>query len=277
MPLFIAYSIYKITRLNKGEKSKENKLHLYILIGSVIIIFGNLILWYMYDLERIEKDKRIDDLMSQNIQLLNGNKGLFSGNQELFEGQKELLDENVKIVEQNKGLSQKVEELKEVVIEKDKRIYVLERQVNNLEVAAPKIGLDGRIEASPSVSFSSDFSGGIARARKLFEEGKLNQAYAIAEDLSKKKNDFGLAYFLMGTVKIQQNDYIDGDNLLQKAIKYGLTNNDMAWAYHNLGVSSLRRNRLQEAHKFLKKCVEINPNMEESKKLLYEISQYLNR
>ena len=267
----------RLSKISDEDRINKHRFNLSIYVFTVVLVLGNIGLWFINEDVSDAKDKKIDDLLTQNTQLLSDNKNIFSGNQDLFSGQKELLDENRKIAEQNKNLSEKVEELKEVVIEKDNRITELENQVSNLEIAAPKIGLDGRIEASPDVSFSSDFSDGIVKARNLFDEGKLNEAYSIAESLSKKKNDFGLAYFIMGTVKVQQTDYTNGEILLKKAINLGLTNNDKAWAYHNLGISYLRRNQLQEAQTNLRRCVEINPQMEESKKLLNEISQYLNR
>jgi tetratricopeptide (TPR) repeat protein len=275
IPIFIAYYSYKITRINKIEKTKEGVLNLYILIGSLIIIFGNLILWFINNQESRAKDIKIDTLMTQNIQLLESNKGLFTGNLEIFKGQKELLDENIKISEQNKSLSNKVDELKEIVVQKDYRIAELENQVNNLKIAAPKIGLDGSIEASPYVKMASEFSDGINNARKLFDEGKFNEAYDIAQNLSQKKNDFGLAYFIMGTVKAAQANYSESENLLKKAIDLGLPNDDLSWAYHNLGVIYLHKNFLLLARDYVEKALKVSPNMENSKSLLKDINRYL--
>ena len=41
-------------------------------------------------------------------------------------------------------------------------------------------------------------------AIKLFNEGKLDEAYQIAEALSKKKDDFGPAYYLMGVIELKK-------------------------------------------------------------------------
>lgn len=273
----IAYSTFKLTRRDKDNKKKGKRLHFYTYLASIIIIVGNISLWYINEERSKEKDVKIEKLLSQNTKLLEGNTGLFSGNKELFKGQKELLKENLQISKQNNDLSKKVDELKEVVIQKDNRIFELEKQVNALKISAPKIGLDGRIEASPYVKLASEFSDGITKARKLFDEGNLDEAFTIAQNLTKKKTDFGLAYFIMGTVLVQKSNYIQGDELLKKSIGYGMENNDLAWAYHNLGISSLKRNLLKESYNYFEKCVRINPSMVESKRLLDEIGKMIDR
>ncbi len=102
-----------------------------------------------------------------------------------------------------------------------------------------------------------------------------DSAYAIAEGLMKKIPDFGLAYFLMGTIDIQRGNMPEGESFLLKSIQLELTNRDKAWAFHNLGIAALRQQNIGKAIDYLKKAIEINPDMEESKKTLSSIEKQM--
>ena len=108
----------------------------------------------------------------------------------------------------------------------------------------------------------------IAQVKSFYNEGKFDEAYKLADDLRQKQPDFGLAYFILGTIEMSRENYDKGEELLNKAIQLGLPDEDMEWAFHNLGISSLRRKDLEKAREFLNKAVELNPDMEESKKTL---------
>ncbi|MBC8548810.1 MAG: tetratricopeptide repeat protein, partial [Candidatus Brocadiales bacterium] len=62
-----------------------------------------------------------------------------------------------------------------------------------------------------------------------------------------------------------------------KAIQLGLPDEDKAWAFHNLGYSSLREQDYDKAKEFLDKAVELNSNMEKSREALKLINNYLKR
>jgi len=65
--------------------------------------------------------------------------------------------------------------------------------------------------------------------------------------------------------------------MLKKAIQFGLPDEDKAWAFHNLGVSSLRKKDYEKAIEFLENAVGLSPNMEESQKTLESIDDLQNK
>ncbi len=166
-----------------------------------------------------------------------------------------------------------ISDLKEDKKQKELRIKKLESEVNQLTITAPKLLPDGRIAASPFVTMASEFSDGINEARKLFNDGEHDKAYQIAKSLSEKNPKFGLSYFLMGTIEIQRGNYQVGDALLLKSIAFGIPKGDESLAYHNLGISALQQKRFYEAINYLEKCLDINPKMSESEKLLKKLKE----
>jgi len=157
--------------------------------------------------------------------------------------------------------------------QKGLRIKELKSEVNYLTITAPKLLPDGRIAASPFVTMASEFSDGINEARKLFNDGEDDKAYRIAKSLSEKNPKFGLSYFLMGTIELQRGNYQAGDELLLKSIALEIPKGDEAWAYNNLGISALRQKRLNEAINYLEKCLDIDPKMSQSEKLLKQLKE----
>jgi tetratricopeptide (TPR) repeat protein len=108
----------------------------------------------------------------------------------------------------------------------------------------------------------------VTQVRNLYNEGKYDDAYRIADSLREKNPRLGLAYYILGTIEMLREHYDKGEELLNKAIQLKLSNEDTAWAFHNLGISSLRKKDYEKAREFLEKAVELNSNMEESRKTL---------
>jgi len=144
-------------------------------------------------------------------------------------------------------------------------------KIGMLEETAPKIDESGRIVAALGVSYASEYTAGISTARSLFTQGKLTEAFAEAERLSKKKSDFGLAYFIMGTVKAQQGAYAEAKRFLVKSIDLGLNNSDLAWAYHNLGIVALRQQDISVAKSNFEAALKADPKMNDSREMLTKL------
>lgn len=181
------------------------------------------------------------------------------------------------LVDRNDDLLTKIDEYQKTVTKKDKKIEELNTEVDKLSLTSPKLLPDGRIAASKGVSFSSEYSETASTARNLFNEGKFDEAYTIAESLMKKIPDFGLAYFLVGTIEVQRGNIVEGEKLLEKSIQLELTNGDRAWALHNLGIVSMKKQNITEAIDYLTKAIEINPDMEESKRTLSSIEEQIGK
>lgn len=177
--------------------------------------------------------------------------------------------DSVKILARD--LSLQLRHREEVLRDVSSKYDSLKRKLNIMSSVAPKLDPSGRIELSPGVSVSSEFDEGAKKARDLFDKGNFDEAFRLAQELANKNAEFGLAYFIMGTVDAQKNTYADAKTFLLKAIRLGLTKSDEAWAYHNLGVVSLRQNRLQDAIDYLKRALAANPAMEQSRQLLNQI------
>lgn len=192
---------------------------------------------------------------------------------QLQEQVKELSAQNQELIDGKNTLIAKLDKYQKDLNEKEQKVKELRSEVKKLSSVAPKLKPDGRIAASPYVSYASEFSDGISKARALFNDGKFQEAYQIAKSLSDKNPEFGLSYFIMGTIEIQQGNYAFGEKLLEKAIQLELLTSDKAWAYHNLGISAMRQNKIHEAITFLNKAVETDSNMNESKILLENLKR----
>ncbi len=123
----------------------------------------------------------------------------------------------------------------------------------------------------------TDYSEEIAHARRLYNEGKYDEAYIIADDLRQKNPDFGLAYLILGTTEMHNKHYDKGERLLIEAVQLGLSDKDRAWAFHNLGISLVRNKNYEKAGEFLEKSVELNPTSEKSRMVLKLLNDYLQK
>lgn len=151
---------------------------------------------------------------------------------------------------------------------KDKIIQQLEAQVGKLNITTPKQLSDEKKDASHQVIRETEYSDKIAQARSLCREGKYDEAYKIADNLRQKYPDFGLAYFVLGTIEMRRKRYKKGEDLLNRAIQLGIPDEDAVWAFYNLRISSLQKQDFEKARDFFEKAVKLNANMEESKKPL---------
>jgi len=136
----------------------------------------------------------------------------------------------------------------------------LQDHLSKAEIAAPKIDRQGRIAASPFVSYDSEFSEGVAEARRLFSAGDLDGAFRVADGLRKKNDDFGLAYFLLGSVEAERGNFENAEALLKKALSLGLDTADEAWCLHNLGLAVGSQGRQVSAIDYIKQAHKKAPN-----------------
>ena len=85
----------------------------------------------------------------------------------------------------------------------------------------------------------------------MINEGKLDEAYQIAEVLSKKKDDFGLAYYAMGVIELEKGNYSKGKKQLHRALELGLPKAQETSAYNNLNLEAIKlfnEGKLDEAY-----------------------------
>jgi tetratricopeptide (TPR) repeat protein len=162
----------------------------------------------------------------------------------------------------------KKEQELQVALEKSKQDYEqlsssakeLQDRLEKAEIAAPKIDRQGRIAASPFVSYASEFSEGIAEARRLFSAGDMDGAFRVADGLRKRKDDFGLAYFLLGSVEAQRSHFGEAEAFLKKALSLGLDVADEAWCLHNLGLVVGSQGHQLKAIDYIKEAHKKAPN-----------------
>ncbi|MBT3878976.1 MAG: tetratricopeptide repeat protein [Candidatus Scalindua sp.] len=193
-----------------------------------------------------------------------------------------------KLVKSKSELLVRIDEYQKKLLEKSETIQRLKDHVNKLNVIAAKQPADEQVDVpvdKPDVVTSEQHADKqikagihivpeenlhdiILRAKSLCVEGKDDDAYKIMESLRQKHPDFGQAYFMLGTIEMYKENYVKGQALLNRAIQLGLPDDDMAWAYHNLGYSLLQKQDFKKAKGFLEKAMEFNPDMEESKKAL---------
>lgn len=152
---------------------------------------------------------------------------------------------------------------------KSKKFQELNKQVDNLSAIAPKLDLHGRIVQGTGVSFSSEFNEGIERARTLYNQEKFDEAYEIAKSLARKKPDFGLAYFIMGTIEVNKgNDDSSAEANLLKAINLGIPKYEEALTYYNLAVIKQKQSKIDDALSLLEKGVKSDSTVKEIKEYL---------
>lgn len=181
------------------------------------------------------------------------------------------------LVSNNNELFTRINEYQKRLLEKDETIHGLEVQVGESNVSDKKQPEDKQIEVGAQTIPEKRLSNEIVQAKRLYNEGKYDEAYRVADKERQKNPDFGLAYFILGTTEMQRKHYDKGEELLKNAIQFGLPDEDMAWAFHNLGVSSLRRKDYEKAREFLEKATGLSPNMEESQKTLDSIDDLQNK
>ena len=124
----------------------------------------------------------------------------------------------------------------------------LRERAARAEAMAPKLDQRGRIVAGPNVTYSSEFSEGIARAERLLSAGDLDGAYQIGEELRAKRDDFGLAYFILAIVEGERKHVDVCETYLNKALACGVDDWHQALCFYNL--AEIATERGQEAESF---------------------------
>jgi tetratricopeptide (TPR) repeat protein len=277
IPLLIAYATYKLSTMEGADHVAKKRYHKMTYFSSIVLILLTIGNWVLNQEENKETLKENKELSKDNKDLLTENKKLLHDGKDLYRDQKDLYQENLKISNENKGLSIKVDELKQILTQKDEKISILEKQVKNIELSSPKIDNQGRIASSPYVTMASEFSDGISESRELFNRGDLKGSFKKAEELINKKNDFGLAYFIKGTILFKWGRYSEAILDFNKAIKYGLDKSDLTWCYHNMAINELHRNNREEAYKFFIKCYNISPDFNESKDIFETLKKEIKK
>jgi len=181
------------------------------------------------------------------------------------------------LVKGNEELLIKIDEYQKTVSDKNEVIEELEEAVDKLHLTAPTLLPGGQLEIGSGITVSSDFSRGMGRARKAFNQNDFDEAQRIAEELKEKNSEFGPAYFILGTIALQGGDSSRAEELLNHALTLELPDNDKAAAHQNLGIVALRAQRHQDAIHHFEKAVEYDPKMEESRKAARELREQLKK
>jgi Tetratricopeptide repeat. len=245
-----------------------------------------------------EKDKTIHMLTEQigkhNVTAEEFRKNLSEKDETVYQLTEQLEKLNLASEEYQKGLSEKntiihqttarvdnqkiAEEDKENLAKKDTTTKQHKSWFDKLfNLSASKQLADAQIETDPEDVTETEYGKVIAHARTLYSVGRYDDAYEIADDLRQNYPEDGLAYLILGTIEMHKEHCDNGDLLLDKAIKLGLTDKDEAWAFHNLGISSVRKKNYEKAEEYLAKAIELDPNMEKSETALKFINDYLQR
>lgn len=276
-PFVIAYSTFKLSNIEDYQHKKKKILNQLIYISTSAVILFNIGIWILNREEN--KNTRIENqrLSEQNARLLAQNQELLTKSENLYNDQKSLFKENLIISESNSNLSYRLEQIKQIISQKDDRIGLLENQVKDLKLSSPKIDNQGRIAASPFVTLASEFSDGIQKSKELFIKGEFKKVYDITTDLINKKSDFGLAYFLRGSALAQLFKYADAMKEFNNAVKYGLDNSDLTWCYHNMAICEIHENNLESAYKYFMKCYNIDADFKQSKDIFLKLKKELKK
>ncbi len=123
--------------------------------------------------------------------------------------------------------------------EQDEIIHQQEARIDKLNIAVKKQLTVEQTETGNKVVTETKYCDVIAQVKSLYNQGEYDEAYRIADDIRQKRPDFVQAYFMLGTMEILSKNYDKGEGLLNKAVQLGLPDEDMTWALHNLGISSV--------------------------------------
>ncbi|MFZ5803057.1 MAG: tetratricopeptide repeat protein [Candidatus Omnitrophota bacterium] len=114
------------------------------------------------------------------------------------------------------------------------------------------------------------------KARELVSAGNFQEAAVMADDFIRQDKKNGFGHMLHGIVNLVQGRYLLGDEALLKAIKLGLSSDDRAIAYYNLGISAARQRRYNVAEDYLKQTLKIRPGDLPAQETLQNIERWKN-
>ncbi len=229
------------------------------IIGIVLITAGTILTYFAHNIKNKFDDKHLQQGINDKAFQIDENSESISGKGTIIKPPEVQADEP------------NIQGLKRLTNEQ------VEAQVNKLDAPSSEPLADKQIETNAQAILKPNFSDIITRARRFYHEGKYVDAYNIVYDLRQKHPDFGLIYFILGMIEMHNEYYDKGEELLNQAVQIGLPDKDMAWAFHNLGTSSLRKNDFEQARDFLEKAVGLNPDMEESRKALKSLNNHMQK
>mgnify|MGYP001339937026 FL=1 len=90
-----------------------------------------------------------------------------------------------------------------------------------------------------------------------FQNGKINEAKEICEEILKSEPNNFNAYYLLGVIAFQTKNYIKSDDLISKAIEINPKNSEF---YNFKGIALIHINKFEEAIESWTKAIEIDPN-----------------
>ncbi len=230
-----------------------------------------------------EKDKTLSE-KENTISLLTTQ--IDGQNNAAEEYQKRLSEEEEAVSEKDEAIQQLAsridnlnvftKEYQKSLSEKEEAIYQRTARLDSQNVITLEQLTDEEKENLPQVFTETDSSDVMVLVTSLYNKGKYDEAYRIVDDLRQKKPDFGMAYFVLGTIEIRKEHYDKGEELLNRAVQLGMPDEDMAWAFYNLEKSLLLKKDYKKAIEFLEKTVKLKPNMEEGRKILDLLSDLLD-
>ena len=129
-----------------------------------------------------------------------------------------------------------------------------QERVSKAEAQVPKFDERGRIVAGPSAAYPTEFSEGIAKAERMLSAGDLDGAYQIGQELLAKKDDFGLAYFILAIVEGERKHVDVSENYLKKAMSCGVDNWHQALCLYSLAEIALERGQEAASYDYIRQA-----------------------
>ena len=133
-------------------------------------------------------------------------------------------------------------------------------RVSKAEAQVPKFDERGRIVAGPNAAYPTEFSEGIAKAERMLSTGDLDGAYQIAKDLLAKKDDFGLAYFILAIVEGERKHVDISETYLKKAMSCGVDDWHQALCLYSLAEIALDRGQEAASYDYIRQAHAKAPN-----------------
>jgi rhomboid protease GluP len=122
---------------------------------------------------------------------------------------------------------------------------------------------NGPVFADPSINN--------AEAQQMLNDGDIERASSILEDVLENDNGNAHTYFLYSIVKIKDEQYAEAESLLQEALK---RDDDFPEAHYNLAVLLVERGEEEEAKGHAEKAYRLQESNEQFQELYDRLKDY---